>query len=172
MTTPVAPAFATQLKSHLEAELAVHRRLMVLAERQQRLLVTVDMPAYATSVEQAQNLLTEASRLRQLRDRLVHGLAGLLGIKDREFQLGLLLSRLPEAIRPPIIAIQSELKQVLERLRQLNDANTLLIRQGLGLARDLMTVLLGDQRPASAYDRRGTNGVAIEGRGAIINIRG
>ncbi len=162
-----------QLTAHLEAEMTVQKQLLALAERKQREIVSGDMVAFNALVEREQSVLTEINRLRQLRDRLVHALAGVLNVRDRDLRLSRVLELSSSPTREALARVRDELTVVMLRLRTVNDRNTLLIRQSLGLLRDVMQSLVGDGSVAAdPYDRRGNGGANVADRGALVNIRG
>ncbi len=164
----------TQLRDHLEAELHLHRRLLTLAERKQALIVAGNIPAFTGLLQEEQPAISEAGRLRLFRERLLRAAATVLGIAGDDLRLGTILDKLAEPLRHELHRRQQDLKSLLERLRQVNDRNLLLIRHGLAYATDLITAVLGERVPTTgAYDRRGLGGhVPASGRGRLLNLAG
>jgi flagellar biosynthesis/type III secretory pathway chaperone len=63
------------------------------------------------------------------------------------------------------------LRSLLERLRQLNERNLLLIRSGIGLVRDILQSVIGNGEVRN-YDRRGNHGQLTTGAGQLVNLAG
>jgi flagellar biosynthesis/type III secretory pathway chaperone len=170
---PQHQTLCTQMRDHLDAELSAHRSLLTLAERKQGDLVRGNMDGFTKVLAQEQASLIEVGRLRQIRDRLLRALATVFNLPPVEIRLSVLLERLPEPLRAELRRRQEDLKTLLERLRVLNDRNALLIRQSLGLVRDLLGALMGSGQNAGGYDRRGMGPSTVFGdRGQLINIAG
>ena len=161
----------TQLRDHLDAEAACYRRLLGLAERKQRELIANDMTGFTALVQQEQAALDEVSRLRQVRDRLTKAIATLLNLKEG-FRMGLVLEKLPDALKADLVKRRAELAALMERLKTLNERNALLIRQSLGLVRDILGALMGPEPGAGGYDRRGLGAGVLPSRGGLINLAG
>ena len=94
--TPNHQAIFTQLRDHLDVELAAHRTLLSLAERKQHDLVASDMAGFTRVLQEEQVALNETGRLRLLRERLMRAVATVLGVVLPELRLSLLLEKLPE----------------------------------------------------------------------------
>lgn len=169
--TPNHQAIVTQLRDHLDAELAAHRHLLSVAERKQHDLVAGDMAGFTRALQDEQTVLGEAGRLRVIRDRLLRAVATVLNVKLPELRLGALLEKLPDALRTELARRQADLLSLLERLRAVNERNQLLIRQGLAFTRELLGAIVGPgENPA--YDRRGLAGGAPTNRGTLVNLAG
>ena len=162
---------ATQLRDHLDHELAIHRRLLTLAEDKQRRIVAHEIPAFTRILEQEQAVITEVGRLRLVRDRLIRAVATVMAIKPDELSLSAILERIDGILRDQLRERQRELRGLLERLRQLNERNLLLIRSGIGLVRDILQTLIGNGE-GRGYDRRGNHGHMTAGAGQLINLAG
>jgi flagellar biosynthesis/type III secretory pathway chaperone len=162
---------ATQLRDHLDHELAVHRRLFALAEEKQRRIVAHEIPAFTQLLEQEQGVITEAGRLRLVRDRLVRAVATIMALKPEATTLTTVLERLDGSLRDQLAERQRELRSLLERLRQLNERNLLLIRSGIGLVRDILQSVIGNGEVRN-YDRRGNHGQLTTGAGQLVNLAG
>ena len=169
--TPNHQAIFTQLRDHLDVELAAHRTLLSLAERKQHDLVASDMAGFTRVLQEEQVALNETGRLRLLRERLMRAVATVLGVVLPELRLSLLLEKLPELVRHELARRQQDLKLVLEKLRLVNERNQALVRQGLAFTRELLGAVLGSTS-APAYDRRGLSGYAPASRGSLVNLAG
>jgi flagellar biosynthesis/type III secretory pathway chaperone len=169
--SPQGQAIATQLRDHLEQEIAVHRRLLILAEDKQRHIVAHEIPAFTTVISQEQTAITDAGRLRQVRDRLLRAVATVLGIKPEALTLSAIIEKTEGSLRSELSERQRELRTMLERLRQLNERNLLLVRSGLGLVRDILIAVVGGG-DGQGYDRRGNHGAVGNGSGQLLNLAG
>ncbi len=170
--TPNHQAIATQLKDHLDAELAAHRQLLGVAERKQHDLVANDMAAFTRVLAEEQAVLFETNRLRQIRERLLRAVVTVLGLTLPDLALTPIIDRLPEPLKGEVARRRADLVGVIERVRALNERNMLLIRQGLSFSRELLAAIVGDSGPTPAYDRRGLNGYAPATRGSLVNLAG
>lgn len=174
---PSPAAVATllmQLRTQLDSELAVHRRLIGLAETKLRQLVSHDVPGFSQTLGREQTEHTEAGRLRQVRDRLLRAIAVVLQLGPGELTLSRLAERASEPLRAELRHRQGELKQALERLGELNDRAQSLIRHSITLVRDMLNAVAGggEAVPAGpAYDRRGMQGAYGPRRGSLLDIR-
>ena len=116
-------------------------------------------------------LVQRLERLRNARERLLKTAQVLLNLQPAELTISGLAARAGEALRAELMRLAHDLKQTLLRLREANDRNQLLIRQGLGVVRDLIGGITGN--PAlHAYDRRGLMPGAIGGSGSLLDLRG
>jgi flagellar biosynthesis/type III secretory pathway chaperone len=172
MTTPAALQLCTQLAGHLDNELALQRGLMQIAELKQQVLVRNDGAALAKLVEKEQPVLAEAARLRPVRERLVHAVSAALGVADGT-RLEQIAASAPAQFRTALATKGRELRTLVERLRDLNDRNQLLIRQGLGLVRELLDLFLpAPPTPAAAtYDRRGYGARPATPAGGLFSVK-
>ena len=166
----VDPAPFIQLRDHLNAELACVRALLPVMEEKQRQVVAGQITAFAATVEREERLALEQGRLRQVRERLLTKLALGLG-KAGDLRLSTLIAMAPEPLRGELSSRQLLLKDGLMRLRELNERNQALVRQGLGLVRDLVGALVGST-PDASYDRRGVGGSGLSGNGRLLDIAG
>ncbi|MCK6488520.1 MAG: flagellar protein FlgN [Planctomycetes bacterium] len=169
-----AQALVVQLRDHLEAELAIHRRLLASAEDKLQRLVAHDIPAFTAALAREQPLVAEMNRLRQVRDRLLRAIATVFSIRPDQFTLSAVIARLSEPLREALAVRQRELRSVLERLRNANDRNLLLVRSGLALVKDILQAVVGsDALPtADGYDRRGLHGAGNAPAGRLVNLAG
>jgi flagellar biosynthesis/type III secretory pathway chaperone len=171
--SPVQHQLFVQLRDHLDLEVALHRRLLGLAEAKQRLIVAGDMQEFSTLLAQEQAPLADMNRLRVARERLLRLAVQQLGLKPDSMRMSLVVDSSPEGLRPDLRSRQLDLKNLLERLREVNERNMVLIRQSLSFVRDLMHVIVGEppSQPA-AYDRRGIEGGGMRGNGRLVNLLG
>jgi flagellar biosynthesis/type III secretory pathway chaperone len=180
MTLPAAPVparaaspadtIAAQLRDHLDAEIAVHRQLLHLAEEKQRVVVAADGAALNALLERERAPLAESVRCRQFRERILRTAASVWNIPAAQTTLSRLCERLPEVLRAEILRRGHELRQLVERLRAVNDRNQVLIRHGLGLVRELVATVTGAPA-AGAYDRRGIAPGAGGASGIMLDLR-
>ena len=172
-TTP-NPAAATtlldQLRKHLENELAVQKKLLVIAEQMSPRLLAGDARGVAALVAQQDEPAREAARLGSIRSRLAHALAAVFHL-DGEVTLSRVLSQVPEAVRHELERLRQEMVQVCQRLGRQSERNLAVTRQGLAMIRDVLNQAMG-ATPMVAYDRRGLVGAPTAPRGAVLNIRG
>jgi hypothetical protein len=164
---------ADQLGGHLDAELALHRRLLASAEMRLKAVVAADHAGLARATLAEEPLVAEAQRLRLVRDRLVRAAAGLCGL-PATLTLSDLCAKLPAALGASLIGKGRDLRAVLERLRHIEDHCAAVLRHGVALVRDLLDAVAGVERPArTPYDRRGVAYAASPAnRGALVDLRG
>jgi len=169
---PVVPApLIAALRDHLDAEIAVMRRLLAASETKQKAIIAGDRPGLERALADERAPNDDAARLRKVRDRLLAGLATTLGLPAAGLTLTRILAALPSADRQGLTSRQADLIGVLERLRACNERNLLLIRHSLGFVHDLLGVLLGQPAGEPSYDQRGTAGSPSE-RGRLVDIAG
>jgi flagellar biosynthesis/type III secretory pathway chaperone len=161
------------LRDHLDAELSLHRRLLGLAEAKGSEIIACNMAAFSQLLQQEQAPLAEMGRLRQAREQLNRQLAAGLGLKNEPVRMTALVAQAPEMLKGDLRTRQGELKRLLERLREINERNMILIRQSLNFVRSLMHTLVGERvNPGHPYDRRGHQGSVLPGNGRLVNMRG
>ena len=158
------------LRDHLNAELACYRGLLTLAERQQQALITNQVAIFSELTKQIEPNIAEQQRLRKIRDRLMFRIAETIGKKDGSLSLTNVVSLSIEPLQSELKARQLLIRDALDRLRIVQERNQALLRQGLGLMRDLVNALTGDVEPQS-YDRRGLGGTK-RGHGRLVNLAG
>ncbi len=172
---PAAPnpaAAATlldQLRKHLEHELTVQRKLLVIAEQMGPKLMAGDAKALTVLIASQEEPAREAARLGSIRGRIAQALATILQIEG-EVTLSKVLAKAPEAVRGELDRLRREVVQVCQRLGRQSERNLAVTRQGLSLIRDVLGDAMG-AKPAVAYDRRGLVGAPAPIRGAVVNFR-
>lgn len=172
---PQLPALVQQLRDHFDAELTLYRALLGTAERKQRELVAGEMRRFADLLPQEQGTLNDLGRLRQIRERLLKALATVMNAVPAGGALptfSALLAKLPDHLRPDLVRRQNDLRSVAERLKAANERNAVLIRQSLGLVREILAAVLGPEPGAGAYDRRGLGAAVPAPRGGLVNCAG
>jgi len=168
--SPAAAAtLLDQLRKHLENELAVQKKLLVIAEQMGPKLMVGDAKAVAAMVA-SQEPSREAARLATIRSRLTQAIATVFQIEG-EITVSRILSKAPDALRLELDRLRREVAQVCQRLGRQAERNLVVARQGLSLIREVLGDAMGT-RTANAYDRRGMIGAPIAQRGAVLNIRG
>jgi len=172
MTPPNPAAVATlldQLRKHLENELVVQRKLLVIAEQMSPKLMSGDAKGVAALVAQQDEPAREAARLGSIRARLAQALATVLHL-DGEVTLSKVLALAPAAIRSELERLRQEVVQVCQRLGRQSERNLVVTRQGLAMIRDVLGEAMG-AKPMVAYERRGLIGAPSAPRGAVVNFR-
>lgn len=164
-------ALLEQLRKHLEAELAVQRRLLVIAEQMGPKLMAGDAESVSRLVAQEQEPAREAARLAGIRERLARAI-GMVFQLTGEVTLSRILPQVPETVRAELDRLRREVAAVCQRLGRQAERNLVVARQGLSLIRDVISSSLGEPTPAIAYDRRGLVGAPTPPRGSVLNIRG
>ncbi len=147
------------LRDELRHEMCLHRELLRLAEDKHRRIVDGRIDEFSRLLEEERMCMARAGELRDKRDMLLAHLAREAAVPLSELRLARLLEHVDEPLRSELGDLQTDLRTVLTRLREVNDRNMLLIRQSLGFLRDVMDVVLGDTRPQgysqSGGDERG-----------------
>jgi flagellar biosynthesis/type III secretory pathway chaperone len=158
------------LRDHLNAELVCYRGLLAISERQQQALVANQVAKFAELTKQTEPSLNEQQRLRKLRERLLQRIAEVSGKSVAALSLTEVIGMSVEPLQSELKSRQLLIRDALERLRTVHERNQALLRQGLGLMRDLVRALTGDT-DQSSYDRRGLDG-GTRGQGRLINLAG
>ncbi len=176
--TPPNPAVAAattvttlldQLRKHLENELAVQQKLLVLAEQMSPKLMSGDAKGVAALVATQEDPAREAARLGSIRQRLANALAAVFKIEG-EVTLSKVLQRAPEAVRGELERLRQEVVKICQRLGRQSERNLVIARQGLSMIREVLGDAMGS-RPSVAYDRRGMIGAPMPVRGSVVNFR-
>lgn len=170
MTTPAAPqrSLGAILRDHLDAEIGVLRAWIATAEAKQAAVIANDLAALDAQLRREDPQAEEAGRLRQVRERLVAGLASRLGIEGAP-RLSAIIARLG-ADGTGCDERRRELATLAARLQALNERTQLLLRTGLELIDGVLGVVAGSPRPVGAYTRRGPS--APRGGGGLVDLKG
>lgn len=166
-----AQALLDQLRKHLESELAVHRRLLALAEQMGPRLMAGDARGVSALVAAEAEPAREAVRLRTIRERLAKALAAVFQLEG-EVTVSRILHRAPDGLRAELDRLRRETATICQRLGRQAERNMVIARQGLSLIRDILGESLGSQAPVAAYDRHGMAGAPSAPRGSVLNLRG
>jgi len=158
------------LRDHLNMELICHRALLANLEQQQRELVANHIPAFAELVTKCEPLITEQSRLRKGREKIIAGFAVLMERPGKSLSLADVIAIATEPLKGELSARHLVLKDTLQKLRAVQERNQALVRQGLGFVRDLVGTLTGEPTQGG-YDRRGHDG-GRPGNGRLVNLAG
>jgi flagellar biosynthesis/type III secretory pathway chaperone len=160
-----------QLRKHLDAELAVQRRLLTLAEQMTPRLIAGDTKGFQQIAIEEDQPIREAARLAGIRDKLARALAAVFQLTGAP-TLSQVVPKAPDPVRGELERLRRELRQVCERLAAVSTRNLALIRQGLALVRDALGSAAGDPSAPSLYDRRGLTGTPVTLRGLMLDLRG
>jgi flagellar biosynthesis/type III secretory pathway chaperone len=160
----------TSLREHLTMELACHRSLLANMEQQQRELVSNHVAEFSALVEKSEPLISEQTRLRKTREKILLGIAALMERPGKPLTISEVIAQTTEPLKGELSARQLVLKDTLINLRTVQERNQALVRQGLGFMRDLVNTLTGEPNQGG-YDRRGRDG-GRAGNGKIVNIAG
>lgn len=171
MTAPAAPqrSLGAILRDHLDAEIAVMRAWIATAEAKQAAVVANDLAALEAQLRREEPHAAEAARLRQVRERLVLGLAQRLSLGGAP-KLSAIIPRLG-ADGAGCDERRRELAELAQRLQALNERTQLLLRSGLELIDGVLAMVSGAPRPAGVYTRRGPSATR-GGGGGLVDLRG
>jgi len=158
------------LRDHLTMELACHRSLQANLEQQQRELVANHLAVFADLVAKSEPLISEQGRLRKTREKLLLGLATVLGRPGRPPTLSEVIAVAAEPFKSELASRQLVLKDTLMKVRTVQERNQALVRQGLGFVREVVGTLTGEA-VQGGYDRRGHEGGRM-GNGRLVNLAG
>lgn len=170
MNNPSSPVLM-QLRDHLESEVRCHKRLLELAEAKQRQIIAGDMRAFSELLQKEQEPLSIMTRLRQIRERILRDVADAFALGRDSLRLNQVIERCTGILKDELSTRVAELRTVCEKLREINDANLVLIRQSLSFVRDVLSTLVGDTA-SNSYDRRGSEAYARSGRGRLVDLAG
>ena len=84
------------------------------------------------------------------------GLAREVSVDVSNLHMAQILERAPEELRQELSGLQGSLKELLEKLREVNDRNMVLIRQSLSFVKEIMGYIMGDES-TQAYNQQGEN---------------
>ncbi len=142
------------LSKHLKSELGLHRQLLGIAEEKRDTIVAGDIQIFSDLLKQEQQMLEEGQQLRHIREALMIGLAREVSVDVDKLRMAQILERAPEELRKELSGLQGSLKELLERLRDVNDRNMVLIRQSLTFVKEIMGYIMGDES-TKAYNQQG-----------------
>jgi len=156
-----------RLESHLQDELKLHRSLLNVAERKRDQIVAGNIPAFSQVLSEEQGLLQRGHDLRRVRDAILQVCAKHFSCPHEQLRLAQVLERAPEPLRSQLAGTRMELRAVLERLREINERNLLLIRQSLSFVQDVLSIIHGSSITALDYDQQGQKQAGAGGGGII-----
>ncbi len=170
MTVPAQPqrSLGAILREHLDAEITLLRAWIATAEAKQATVIANDIAALRAHLIREEPQSDEAGRLRQVRERLVVGLAQRLGVTGTP-KLAAIIVRLG-ADGAGCEDRRRDLAGLATRLQALNERTQMLLRTGLELVESVLGVVAGAPRPAGAYTRRGPS--TPRSGGGLIDLRG
>ncbi|MFW5750516.1 MAG: flagellar protein FlgN [Planctomycetota bacterium] len=164
-----ADSLLQRLIAVLDADLALHRRLLENAERKCSALMTHDLEALQQCVAIEEELTTVAGRHRSLREQLLSACARQVPGNAATIRIGALLEHVDGPQHDRIAALRDETRRVLGDLQRCNDRNQQLLRVHLGVVNDLLALIVGGETPGSAYDQRGTAPRDQVRQGGLLN---
>jgi len=144
-------AVVDELQQLIREELAVYRRLLILAEDKRKLLLerfSTDLLAIVADEEkQVERLSQLADRRRELTERICP--------KEPDITLEQLVERMPDVeSRSGLWMLVTERNDVVDKIRELNERNQKLLEQALELTRYSIQLLTKPQQ-AATYARPG-----------------
>lgn len=155
------------LSEHLQSELGLHRRLLGIAEGKRDTIVAGDIEVFSNLLKQEQEMLEQGQQLRHIRETIMNALAKEISIDVSNLRMAQILEQAPEPLRQELAGLQGNLRELLERLRDVNDRNMVLIRQSLSFVKEIMNYIMGGD-DTKAYNQQGENPEQTGG-GKIFN---
>ncbi len=170
-TTNESGSLLEKLGDHLKAEKTVHSQLLLLAEKKREHIVGGNITSLSDVIKQEQAVAEQGAQLSHIRSRLISALARHLEEDPNTLQLAHILERAPEPLRSELNDIQLDLRDVLTRLREVNDRNMILIRQSLSFVREILDVI-GGNAARDGYGHNGEDQTANKaGGGGLVNFQ-
>ncbi len=164
-----ADSLLQRLIAVLEADLALHRRLLENARHKQRALMAHDLEALQQCVQIDEELTTVVGRHRALREQVLAACARQLPGNAATIRVGALLEQVDGPQHDRIAALRDDMRRVLGELQRLNERNQQLLRVHLGVVNDLLALIVGGEAPSSAYDQRGAAPRDQARQGGLLN---
>ena len=153
--TSLPDAYAEEWLRYLEGELAQQRQLVAVGQALTRAVVDRQDGEVTRLTEHQQELLAAGAARQRRRDALVHSAARHLGLAASELKADRLAACLPARLAGLFEDLRRQLRQVVEELHRVNDRNQLLLRTGLAVVGDCLSVVAGPVQ-GDGYDRRGS----------------
>lgn len=175
-TPQITPAqqeqLLAQLATHLDAELAVQRRLAPIAEARTAAIIANDHARLAELAASELPAADEAARLRGVREKLQRALAHAFSLTKPT--VSAVAAKAAPEVASRLATTTRELAALAQRAQKAHERNGLLARQALGFVRDLLAVMTGSTPGIGpAYDRKGL--AAAYGpstRGGLVDCAG
>jgi flagellar biosynthesis/type III secretory pathway chaperone len=118
----------------LEEETLCYKNLLELSKEKTDILVAGDTVALQELTKTEQTMVAKTLRLEKKRDQVIDDIALVLNEDKNSLTISKLLERLKnEEERERLKAVQSEIKNVLEDLKRLNEQNRLLLNQSIDM---------------------------------------
>ena len=152
--TELDGALLTSLSEHLKSELGIHRQLLDIAEEKRDTIVAGDIQIFSNLLKKEQEVLDQGQQLRQTREGIMLNLAKAVAVDVSNLHMAQILEQAPEPLRQELAGLQGNLKELLERLRDINDRNMVLIRQSLSFVKEIMNYIVGAD-DTKAYNQQG-----------------
>jgi len=158
-----------RLGEHLKAERVLHQHLLSLAEKKRDEIVAGNIDAFSKALEQEQDILKKGQELGRRRLKLLEACAKGMNCPVSNLRMAQILERAPEPLRSELGGLSHDLRELLQRLRDLNERNLVLIRQSLGFVREVMNIITGEEQQRQDYSRSGVQDSRQSSGGAILS---
>lgn len=145
-------ALVQSLKDNLERQVSLYTQLADLAEDKQQSLVKNSLAELESVTAQEELILTQSIRLEQERLAWAEQFGREIGKRPEDITIVELAEQYPE-----LTEVRSELEQVIVRLQQLQEVNSLLLQQALSIVNYTVDLLTRQGETTYAPPGRKTN---------------
>ncbi|WP_340005397.1 flagellar protein FlgN [Paenibacillus sp. FSL K6-0276] len=164
-----------RLLESMQSLIELHEKLLVVAELKKQAIVKNDVSELTLTMSKESRILKEIEKQEAVRESVGQELMKEKGIKSR---LELTVSELSRLVFDPedknkLLAARQELVTLLEKLKEVNELNQILISHSLSFVDYSLNLFIGGDEDEAVYKRPDTQSATARGpqRNGIFDAR-
>lgn len=134
-------SMSDELLNVLANEMTIYKKLTAHAEEKKKCLIKNKVNDIMDITEKEEILLTELRRFETKREGILDDLK--IALNDETLTLGKLVKRLPDSEKKKFVDMKSFILDEIEKLRDLNKQNEMLINEGLNMTEYTLNAIQG-----------------------------
>ena len=144
------------LENILEDEIRIYRTLLDTVRREKELIINADINELNASNEGKENMILKLRGLERLREKAARDLAQLVGAPAENPKLLEIATKINDPENSKLRAIHATLALLMSRIRDLNEANRLLIEGSLKTINGALSAIKEGLGSKPVYGQAGT----------------
>jgi len=160
----------TPLIKLIKKEQTLHERMIEAKRAEQRYLATADANGLIKNTETLYDLISQVQQVEEQRQALTSRIAQELGLENETPTLKDLLAAMPPANRAELEQSGNTLRNTVEELRSMNNANQGMLEHSAEMLADEIRSIAESEKESGVYNQKGSKGARPVPR-AGLNLR-
>jgi len=144
-----------RLLENLVQEKEIYKGLLEISERKKQVIVDNNIKELEKIVQMERRFIIDISRLEDERLEIIDAIAAEKKVPSENITISTLISWAPEGMARRLEAIRQELKDIIEKQKDLNRLNEKLLKINLEYVNFAVNFLVGSSSSSSVYEEKG-----------------